>query len=127
MSIAYWCVVAAALLPYVTVAVAKRLGRYDNANPRAADTYTGLALRADSAHKNGFEAFPVFAVAVLVASGGKPHAVAPLLDILALIWVGLRLAYTMVYLGDAATPRSIIWIAGWLLSIVIFTMPAWHG
>ena len=127
MSIAYWCVLAAALLPYLTVALAKAFGTYDNANPRAPDAYKGFAGRADGAHKNGFEVFAFFAVAVLVASAGAPRLVIPLLDDLALVWLALRFVYLAAYLGGFASCRSVVWVAGWGLTIAIFTMPAWHG
>lgn len=127
MSIAYWCVLVAALLPYATIGVAKRLGSYDNRNPRAPDTYKGISWRANSAHQNGFEVFPFFAAAVIVASGAASHAAIPLLDILAVVWITLRLAYTGAYLGDQATLRSIVWLIGWFLTVGIFTMPVWHG
>lgn len=127
MSLAYWCVLAAAILPYATVGIAKALGSYDNANPRAADSYKGRALRAHSAHANGFEAFPLFAVAVLVASGASARAAFPLLDDLALSWVLVRVAYTAAYLGDQPSLRSVVWMLGLGLSIAIFTLPAWHG
>lgn len=127
MSIAYWCVLAAALLPYMTVGVAKALGNYDNANPRAPDTYSGVALRADGAHKNGFEAFPFFAIAVIVASGADPRHAPPLLDELALAWIALRIAYVAAYVANRATIRSLVWGAGWLVALAIFTIPAWRG
>ena len=126
MSIAYWCVLAAALLPYITVGVAKRLGSYDNRNPRSPEAYSGIALRADGAHKNGFEAFAFFGVAVLVASGADPRHTFMLLDVLALAWIVLRLGYTAAYIGDRATLRSMLWLIGWALTVAIFTMPAWH-
>ena len=127
MALAYWCMLAAAVLPYLSVAVAKALGDYDNADPRSPDSYRGLALRADSAHKNGLEAFPFFAVAVLVASGGSPHMTIPLLDTLAFVWLGLRIAYLAVYLAGYASVRSVIWVVGFFLTVAIFTMPAWHA
>lgn len=127
MSIAYWCLLAAAVIPYITVGVAKRYGSYDNSNPRAPGTYEGLALRAHSAHQNGFEVFPFFAIAVLVASHAAPRISIPLLDGLAALWLALRIAYTAAYLGNRASLRSIVWIAGLALTVVIFTMPAWHA
>lgn len=127
MSIAYWCVLLAGILPYLTVGVAKARSPYDNANPRALDTYKGLALRAHGAHQNGFEAFAVFAVAVIVASGGAAKASVPLLDVLALSWIALRIAYIAAYLGNRPTLRSSVWSIGLLVAIAIFTMPAWHG
>ena len=70
MTLALWCVLIAALLPYVATGIAKfaTRDRYDNRDPRAfLDRQTGIARRADNAQKNGFEAFPFFAAAVIVA------------------------------------------------------------
>jgi uncharacterized MAPEG superfamily protein len=127
MSTAYWCVLFAAVLPYLTVGVAKALSPYDNANPRAPETYRGVAWRAHSAHQNGFEAFPFFAVGVLVASAGSASAQNPVLNSLAAAWIVVRLAYTAAYLSDRASLRSALWLAGFALTLAIFTMPAWHG
>lgn len=127
MSTAYWCVLVAALLPYLTVGIAKALGRYDNDNPRAMESFDGISLRAHGAHQNGFEALPLFAVAVLVASKGSPHAADGALDVLALGWIALRLIYTVVYLVGWSSIRSIVWACAWALSIAIFTIPAWRG
>ena len=126
MSLAYWCVLVAAILHYATVGIAKTLGSYDNTNPRAAASYKGPALRAHSAHANGFEAFPLFAVAVLVASGASAKITIPVLDILAVSWIVTRLAYTAAYLGDRPSLRSLVWMVGVGISITIFTLPAWH-
>jgi uncharacterized MAPEG superfamily protein len=124
MSAAYWCMLAGALLPYVTVGIAKALGTYDNANPRKSENYSGMALRAQSAHYNAFESFPLFAVAVLVASAGSAHLANATLDTLAIAWLVLRLVYIAAYLLDRATARSVIWTAAHVVAIVIFTMPA---
>lgn len=126
MSAAYWCIVVAAVLPYLTVAVAKACAPYDNANPRA-PIYKGLAARAHAAHQNGFEAFPLFAIAIVVASGGAAKPAIPLLDALAVLWVALRLGYLAAYLGDAAGLRTLIWAAGLIDALAILTLPAWHG
>jgi uncharacterized MAPEG superfamily protein len=117
----------AAVLPYGTVAIAKGLARPDNRDPRKPGTYAGLSYRAHSAHQNGLETFPFFAVAVLVASGGSPHAAIAILNTLALGWVGLRLVYCLAYVSDRANLRSVAWIIGLFISVAIFTLPAWHG
>ena len=127
MSIAYWCVLAAALLPSFTVGIAKGLSPYDNRDPRAPGTYTGLAYRAYGAHQNGLETFPFFAIAVLVASGGSAHATLAILDGLALAWIALRLAYIAAYLLDRPSLRSVLWVGALLTTVGIFTLPAWHG
>ena len=127
MSIAYWCMLAGALFPYVCVAIAKANSTYDNTDPRHPDQYLGLAKRAHAAHHNGFEAFPLFAVAILVASHGSPHTSIGLLNVLAVGWLGLRVAYLAAYLGKQALPRSVIWSLSLVTSVAIFTMPAWHA
>jgi len=60
MTIAFWCVFVAGVLPYLGTVVAKVTGeRYNNRDPRAwLDRQTGFRRRADNAQKNGFEAFP---------------------------------------------------------------------
>ncbi len=126
MSIAYWCVLAAAVLPYLTVGLAKLGGTYDNANPRKPNLYSGIASRAHSAHENGLEVFPLFAIAVLVASEASSKVAVPLLDVLALTWVASRVVYVGVYLAGLPHLRSIVWIMGWSIAIAIFTMPVWH-
>ncbi len=84
MSLANWCILAAALLPILTTGLAKSLGgAYDNHDPRGrALGYDGAAKRAHAAHQNGFEAFPFFAAAVLLAEmkGGPSSAVNVLLS-----------------------------------------------
>jgi uncharacterized MAPEG superfamily protein len=44
------------------------------------------------------------------------------LDILASIWIGLRLLYLYFYLSDKATLRSIVWIAALLVVMSIFVV-----
>ncbi len=127
MSVAYWCVLIAAMLPYFTVAIAKWHGSYDNRRPRAAGAYKGFALRAFNAHMNGFEAFPFFAVAVLVASGASAHVTIGALNILAVLWLVSRLAYIAAYLSDGPNLRSLLWMASLALTVTIFTLPTWHG
>ena len=68
MSIAYWCILVTALLPYLWVFIAKRSGdRYNNRNPRAwmaKQEGNYKVQRANAAHLNGFEAFPAFVAGV---------------------------------------------------------------
>ncbi len=65
MTVAIWCVLVAALLPYVSFALVSR--RINQHAPRvSALGLEGLAARAHGAHLNAFEAFPFFAAAVIV-------------------------------------------------------------
>jgi uncharacterized MAPEG superfamily protein len=126
MSIALWCVLIAALLPIATVGFAKIIaGRFDNNDPRGrAASYDGTARRAYAAHQNGFEAFPLFAAAVLLAEmkGGQSGIV----DALAIAFVVARIAYAGCYIADLASLRSLVWTAGLCCSIAIFVSPLWR-
>lgn len=125
MSIAFWCVLLAALLPYLSIVIAKRPGaRYRNDNPRDwAQGLEGVRRRAYFAHQNGFEAFPIFAAGVVIAHlGVGAHPVA---DQLALLFIGARLAYTLCYVKDWASARSAMWFIGLGSSFALLSLPAW--
>ena len=59
MTLAYWMLIAAAMLPYLTIALAKSAGGIDNRAPRPSlESLSGWRQRADWSHRNHFEAFP---------------------------------------------------------------------
>lgn len=120
MQTALICVLVAGLMPYLWTGTAKALGRrYNNADVRTWQAgLSGMALRAHGAHLNSFEAFPLFAVAVIVAqlTGAEQSRV----DALALAFIGLRLLYAIAYLADKATLRSLLWFAGMVCVVLIF-------
>jgi uncharacterized MAPEG superfamily protein len=124
MTIAYWCVLVAALMPYVATAVAKVGGeRYSNRNPRRwLDQQQGIRARANAAQANGFEALPFFAAAVIVAH--LLHAPQARVDMLALVFVAARAAYLVCYLADWHWTRSIVWTIGFVATIAIFVAGA---
>lgn len=129
MTIAQWCVLAACLLPILTVGAAKvslsrvprKQGGYDNFNPRAwEDKLDGWHGRAHAAQMNGFEALPLFIAGVLFAQiGGAEQA---RIDLLAMAFIAARLLYTWAYLADRATLRSLIWAVGLALSIALLAL-----
>ncbi len=124
MTTALWCVLAGGLMPYFFAAVAKVGAPIDNRLPRdSADALNGYRRRAFAAHLNTFEAFPFFAIAVLAAQtqGGAQG----MIDDLALAWVGLRLVYFALYLGNLAALRSLVWAFGAVVAVAIFTVPVW--
>jgi uncharacterized MAPEG superfamily protein len=126
MTFALWCVLAAGLLPVMTVGIAKAMGgRYDNSDPRGrAASYEGLPRRAHAAHLNGFEAFPLFAVAVLVAElKGAPQGS---VNLLAGVFLLARVGYVACYLLDKPTLRSLLWTVGFFSAIGIFVSPLWR-
>ena len=117
-TVAYWCVLVAALLPIVCAGIAKsgmfsvspKNGGYDNNNPRAwLARQTDWRARANAAQANTFEALPFFFATVIIAH--QLQAVQALLDILAFMFVVLRLAYIVMYVADMAKSRSAVWVA----------------
>jgi uncharacterized MAPEG superfamily protein len=123
MNFAYWCVLAAALLPYATVAIAKRQRGYDNRSPREwAARLEGRAKRAVAAHQNHFEAFPAFAAGVIIAQicAAPQHSI----DVIAGTFIALRVAYTAAYLADRHLLRSLIWMGGLACTIALFAIAA---
>jgi uncharacterized MAPEG superfamily protein len=121
MTLAYWCVLGAALIPYFTVAVAKSRGDFDNAAPRAwLARQEGFRQRALWAHENAFEAFPPFAAAVIIAH----LALAPQgwIDLLAVVFVVARVAYAALYVLDRPTLRSVVWTIGFACVVGLFVV-----
>jgi uncharacterized MAPEG superfamily protein len=102
-----------------------RADQVDRASPlrqfQAAFYDDPLAARALGAHQNGIEAFPFFAVAVLLAEfHGGPQR---LVNELAILFLIVRIAYVLTYLGDRPTLRSILWSIGFAINLAIFFMP----
>lgn len=124
MTIALWCVLVAALLPYLATTIAKAGGeRYDNRDPRAwLERQEGFRARANNAQTNSFEAFPFFAAAVIVAQ--MLQAPQERVDALALIFISARLGYLVCYLADWHLARSLAWLMGWLACIFLFVSGA---
>lgn len=125
-TIAYWCVLVAALLPMVCAGIAKsgmftispHKGGYDNNNPRAwLAQQTDWRARANAAQANTFEALPFFFAAVIIAHQLQSRQA--VLDILAFAFVVLRMAYILMYVADMATARSAIWAAALGINIWI--------
>lgn len=119
MTIANWTILGACMLPVLTMGLAKatsltlkdRMARYDNNHPRDWESrLTGWQARAHAAHNNGFEALPLFVAAVLLAQ--QAHVDQGRIDILALSFIGIRIAYVAAYLANIGTLRSLIWGAG---------------
>ena len=77
--------------------------------------------RAEGEHRNGIEAFPFFAVAVLLAE--FRDAPQGLVNELAALFLIVRIAYVLTYLGDRPTLRSILWSIGFAINIAIFFLP----
>lgn len=124
MSAALWTILAAGLLPYITVVIAKRGGSgYNNRRPREwAGKLEGFRQRAYAAHQNHFEFFPFFAIAVLIAD--METGASRTVMWLAVTIVGLRIAYTLAYFYDRHALRSLLWALGILGVIALFVLAA---
>jgi uncharacterized MAPEG superfamily protein len=125
-TIAYWCVLVAAILPVVCAGIAKsgmfrispQKGGYDNNDPRAwLARQTDWRARANAAQANTFEALPFFFAAVIIAH--QLQARQAVVDILAFMFVVLRIAYIVMYVADMAKTRSAIWVTAFLVNIWI--------
>lgn len=123
MSIAHWTVLIAALLPYLTVAIAKAERSYDNRDPRGwLAQQQGYRLRAHNAHLNHFESFAPFAAAVLLAQ--QAGAAQDRIDTLAMVYLAARTAYTIAYVVDRDVLRSLCWVGGMVAVVWLFLLPA---
>lgn len=123
---AYWCVLAALLLPYLWTTVAKASGeRYDNRDPRAwlARQASPRVHRANAAQLNAWEAFAPFAAAVLMAqlAGVNEGRIA----LLAVAFVVFRVIHGVVYtFGMPHALRSLAWLGGFLCMVGLMGMAA---
>lgn len=127
MTLAHWCILIAAVLPYVWTVIAKRspgaAGRFDNAAPREyLSRVQGLAARANWAQLNAFEAFAPFAAAVLIAE--KAGAGQAGIDTLAMAFVVARVGHGLCYLANRSLLRSLVWALGFACVIALFVLAA---
>ena len=125
LSTAYWCVLIAALLPYVWVVVAKTGGeRYNNRDPRAwvSRQENPRVQRAYAAHLNSFEAFAPFAAGVVLSQlAGVP---AERIAQLALAFIAFRVVHGLCYVGNQPLLRSTAWFGGLLCVLALLGMAA---
>ena len=126
LSTAYWCVLVAALMPYVWTVTAKVSGgeRYDNRDPRAwlARQTNPRVVRGNAAQMNAFEAFPAFAAAVLLAQlAGVDHG---RIALLAVAFVVARFLHGIFYLSDLALLRTLAWFCGLACVITLLAQAA---
>ena len=125
MATAYWCVLIAALLPYVWVTIAKSGGqRYNNRDPRGwlAKQDNPRVARANGAQLNAFEAFPALAAGVLMAqfAGVDPGRI----GLFAMAFVAFRILHGVFYLSGHHYLRSLVWFAGFSCVIALMGQAA---
>lgn len=127
MTIAYYSIIAACLLPIVCAGLAKsggfgrsrRDGGYDNHDPRAwLAQQSGWQARANAAQANSFEALPLFIAGVLVAH--QLQAPQATVDALSLGFLAARAVYIWLYVTDKPSLRSLVWFIALGCSVALF-------
>jgi len=113
MSIAYWCILIAAALPYVWVSIAKSCAPgYNNKDPRGwvakQDSYR--VRNANSAHLNAFEAFAPFAASVLMAQFAAVDD--GRVAMLSMAFIAFRILHGIFYITGTQAMRSLVWLGG---------------
>jgi uncharacterized MAPEG superfamily protein len=122
MTTAYWCVIAAILMPVMIAGLAKFTSGFkprDNHNPREyLSKLTGWHQRANWAQQNTFESIPGFLAAVIIAHqmGGNQANI----DMLAVSYIVIRIIYAALYIADIALLRTLAWVAGVACTIALF-------
>ena len=128
MTIAFWCVYIACLLPIMTSWVSsyfrgKQLGLIDNKHPRAQyAVLEGPGGRAYAAQQNAWEALPIFVAAVLIAhlAGVAPERSA----LAAEVFIVARVLYPVFYIANKDILRSLSFLIGIGACISLFIMAA---
>ena len=132
MTIALWSMLALLLITYVTGVISKTLQKgYNNVTPREFMSHVkGKGALAWAAHQNHLESLPFYFSAVVLATvlgmnAPSPEKMAMLakVDSLAIAFIATRLIYTASYLAEAGTLRSLVWVAGVAINVMIFMAP----
>jgi uncharacterized MAPEG superfamily protein len=98
----------------------------DNNNPRDQQArLTGIGKRANGAHLNMLEAFPAFAVGMLVSLYAKVDL--KVIVYLGALFVGLRALYIVCYLADKAWLRTTVWSIAALVTATLLLAPVAFG
>ncbi|QHI96939.1 glutathione metabolism protein [Xylophilus rhododendri] len=117
-TLAYWCVLFAALLPIVCAGIAKggKSAGFDNRDPRAwLAQQQGYRARANAAQTNCFENLPFFIGAVVIAH--QLQAAQGWVDALALAYIVLRIGYVAAYLANLASLRSAVYLLAFAVNV----------
>jgi uncharacterized MAPEG superfamily protein len=123
MPFALWSILLVSLLPLLWTLLAKAGIPYDNHQPRVGlAAASGWRQRANWAQQNAWEAFPSYAAAILLAWMMKVPA--GRLDLLAGLYLLLRLGHGLCYIADLATLRSLCWLGGLVMVVLLFVSAA---
>jgi uncharacterized MAPEG superfamily protein len=107
------------VMPYIFTIIAKRSRHFDNHNPRDyLESTTGYRRRAHAVQSNSVESIPPFAISIIIAS--ITHAPQHRIDMMAVIFVIFRVLYGLCYVIDYPTCRSLFWLGGFIITIMLF-------
>src|SRR6201994_1665177 len=123
MTVAEFCIFGVVAIYLLTIVPVKWIGsQYDNSKPRDPAFFEdALRARALGAHQNGLEVFPFFAAAVLLAEfRGAPQN---LINELAALFLIVRVAFFLSYVGNRPRLLSILWNFGFPINVAIFFLP----
>ncbi len=114
----------AGAMPWICAGIAKGGQRnYDNHNPREwLAKQTGYRARANAAQANCFEAFPMYAVGVLLAMLSDIEA--DQLELWAGLFIAARVAYVACYVMDKDKLRSLAWLVGVVSTVALYVLSA---
>ncbi len=119
---AVWAMVVASLLPVVMAMTAKVFGGFglaDNAHPRDfLQQTTGASARANAAQQNSYETLPIFLAAVIAAM--LLFVPQSIINIIAWLYVIIRVGYCVAYITNLATFRSILWVLSMACPLMLF-------
>jgi len=124
MNLPYLCILLAYALIYlprftfVTAAMVKAEGGYDNAEPREQHKgLGGVPRRALAAHHNGFEAFAPFAAGVIMAqlAGAPVEAITRW----SVTFVAARVVYVLAYVAGWHPVRSLAFTVGMVATVML--------
>ncbi len=128
MTTPFWCLFAAALIPYFLAPVSgyfrvKQFGSIDNKNPRKQQAEsTGAGALAVAAQKNAWEALAVFGAAVIVnhlANADADSAAA-----FSMVFVVSRVLHPIFYITEIDKARSFVFVVGAVCWIGLFVSAA---
>ena len=126
MTIPFWCLLAAAVLPYLLAFTGARhrklqLGSVDNRHPRQQIAQlTGTGARYYAAQQNAWEALAVFTAAVFVAHAAGADAGKSALA--ALLFIAARVLHAVFYVVDQDKLRSLSFMVGFGSCIWLFAL-----
>lgn len=114
----------AGAMPWICAGIAKGGQKnYDNHNPREwLAKQTGYRARANAAQANCFEAFPMYAVGVLLAMLSDIEA--DQLEMWAGLFIAARVAYVAFYVMDKDKLRSLAWLVGVISTVALYVLSA---